>query len=240
MPLKKRKEALMSDNQAKNLEDFIEKYIQNKAKSETAESYRAWLEKKGATPKLDYSENLRKITESYNRSKAVYGTNAERSANLGLANSGYRDYLSQAAKEKFAADKTDTMRKFQSSEQKNRSAYSEYISKIMNSEQKDYQTIIKEISNYGVIDYDTAYRYAVSAGLSGDEAKSAAKNASDLSKNKLRISIMRSVISKSLTAKETKEYALSLGFSEEEANKIAQYAENINDYVDLNFDFIEK
>ena len=36
----------MSDNQAKNLEDFIEKYIQNKAKSETAESYRAWLEKR--------------------------------------------------------------------------------------------------------------------------------------------------------------------------------------------------
>jgi hypothetical protein len=227
----------MADTKTKSLEDFIEEYLQNKAKSETAESYGAWLEKKGLNPRLDYSEDIRRISDSYNRGRSTYGINAEKSAELGLTGSGYSEYISRAAKEKLLSDSADAVRTLQSKEKKNVSDYREYVDKLIRSEKRDYRTIVKELGSYGVVDYDTAYKYAVASGLSAAEAKIAAKNVSDLTKNKLRTMIMKAVMSKSLTGSETKTYALSLGFSEEEAGEIAKYAESINEYIKSDFDF---
>ena len=79
-----------------------------------------------------------------------------------------------------------------------------------------------------MINYDTAYLYAISAGLPSSDARAAASAATEANKQDLKRKISKTIVSKSLTSLQAKEYALSLGFSLEEAEEIAKYADSIN------------
>ena len=165
------------------------------------------------------------------RARSEYGANAERLAELGLGASGYSDYLNGKAYAEMQRSKSDARESYMETASKNSAGYQEYLQKYAEAENKTYERIVSEITAKGIIDYSTAYNYAVGAGLGGDIAKAAAKTASDMSRAKLKESILKSVITQQLTSTQAKQYALQLGLSEEEAAEVAKFAGSANEYV---------
>ena len=221
------------------LEDFIKNYIQSKAKSNTAESYEAWLSKNGIDSERIYADSIRDITGDYKRAKSEYGSLAESLGKLGLTASGYSDYLNGKAYSEMQRRKSGARDKYAENEAKNRQGYAKYLEERAESESSKYKSIIKSISDAGIMNYDDAYNYAVSAGLSGQAAEVAAQNASDIVRKKARENVLKTIISENFNTKQAREYALALGLSESEADELADYANKINrdsyyssDYLD--------
>ena len=217
--------------QTATLEEFVENYIQNKAKSSTEQSYADWLRLNGINAEKIYSDSISDITVDYARAKSQYGANAEALARLGLNSSGYSDYLSGKAYGEMQKSKSNAKSKYVESTNKNAAGYEDYLSQYTKAENKIFESIVDEISGKGIIDFTQAYSYAIGAGLGEDAAKAAAKTGSDLSRTALKKSIVNTVITKQLTSGEAKEYALQLGLGEEEADEIAEFAKKTNEYV---------
>lgn len=216
---------------SQTLEEFVENYIQNKAKSNTKQSYADWIISNGISAEEIYSSGIRDINLDYAKARSEYGPNAERLAELGLNSSGYSDYLSGKAYSEMQKSKSEARNDYAKAATKNTVGYQEYLRKYAEKENESYEKIVNEITDRGIIDYSTAYNYAVGAGLSESMAKAAAKTASDISLAKLKESIVNTVLSQQLTASQAKKYALELGLSEEDAEAIAKYASAANEYV---------
>lgn len=226
-----RKEKKRLTDESKTLEEFVENYIQNKAKASTKESYADWILTHGGGADRIYADSMRDIAADYAVARSQHGANAERLAKLGLSASGYSDYLSGKAYSEMQKSKSDARELYAKAASDNAAGYQEYLKEYAEKENKSYERIVNELTERGIIDYDTAYNYAVGAGLGDDMAKTAAKTASDVSRAKLKKSIVNTVMEQQLTSSQAKQYALQLGLSEAEAEEIAKYATSANEYV---------
>ena len=218
-------------DESKTLEEFVENYIQNRAKASSKESYADWIISHGGSPEKIYADSMREIAADYAVARSQHGANAEGLARLGLSASGYSDYINGKAYSEMQKSKSDARALYAKAASDNAASYKEYLSEYAKKESQGYEKVVEELTERGVIDYDTAYNYAVGAGLGEDIAKAAAKTASDLGRAKLKKSIVNTVMSQQLTSSQAKEYALQLGLSETEADEIARYAANANEYV---------
>lgn len=218
-------------DKSKTLEEFVENYIKNKAASSTKESYVDWLASNGVAADKIYSDSIKAINADYMKARSEYGANAEKLAGLGLTSSGYSDYLRGKAYSEMQRGKAAARDSYAQAARQNDRGYQEYLQKYAESESQSYEKIIGEITEKGIIDYTTAYNYAVGAGLGNDMAMAAAKTASDISRAKLKESITKTVLYQKLTADQAMEYALLLGLSDVDAKEIAIYAAKANEYV---------
>ena len=105
----------------------------------------------------------------------------------------------------------------------------------LKSYQKVKDQLIKEtqsrLSALGVINYDEAYEYAISSGLDESDAKSVAKNVTEVARNEAMVKITNAIVSKRLSMNQAKEYALALGLSEEDATTLGELAFKTNESV---------
>ena len=226
--LPKRKEEKMAES--KSLEDFVKTYIQNKAKSETAESYASWLKANGIDSEKIYADSIKDISADYHRQRSEYGRFAEGLADIGLTASGYSDYLNSAAYAEMQRRKAGARSKYSENEAENRRGYSDYLNEVREKENSTYKRVVDGIKNEGIMNYESAYKYAVGAGLSEEAASAAAKSASDMVREDVIKGAIKTIITYSYNAKQARAYATALGLSEEEANELAKYAESINAY----------
>lgn len=221
------------------LEEFVKTYIQNKVKSSSADSYADWLKANGVNAEKIYSDSIRDITADYERAKSEYGNKAESLAKLGLTASGYSDYLSANAYSAMQKRKAGARDKYAENEASNRSGYAKYLNEITEGESKAYKSIVSAITNEGILDYEEAYNYAVGAGLSEENAKLAAKTASDMVRRDVRERVIKTIIAQNFNKKQAKEYALALGLDENDAEELAKYASEINEYSYFGDDYLE-
>ena len=84
-------------------EDYLKKYIKNKAISSTKEGYAEWLKTNGVDSEKIYTDTLRDIEADYQKARSEHGVAAEKLAGLGLSSSGYSDYLNGVASREVAA-----------------------------------------------------------------------------------------------------------------------------------------
>ena len=221
------------------LEEFVKTYIENKVKSSSVNSYADWLKANGVNAEKIYSDSIRDITADYERAKSEYGNKAESLAKLGLTASGYSDYLSANAYSTMQKRKAGARDKFAENEAKNRSGYTSYLNEIIDKEGKAYKSIVSAITSQGIMNYEEAYNYAVGAGLSEENAKLAAKTASDMVRRDVREKVIKTIIAQNFNKKQAKEYALALGLDESDADELASYAGEINEYVHFDDDYLE-
>lgn len=215
------------------LEEFIKTYVENKAKSETRESYADWLMKNGVNAEKIYREAQSVINSDYARALAGYGKNAEGLHRLGLTGSGYSDYLNGKAYSVMQSQKQKALSEYVDNVRKNAKGYSDYIADLTKAQDEKIRKTINDITSKGLINFDDAYNYAVSIGLTGDDAKAAAKGGSDAARGALKEEIMKTVGKSAFTKNEAYNYSLGLGLTEEEAAEIAAYAEKMNKYFEL-------
>lgn len=210
------------------LEDFVKSYIQNKEYSSSKEDYRSWLSQNGIDSAKIYADSIRDITGDYKQAKSEYGSLAESLSELGLTASGYSDYLNGKAYSEMQKRKEGARAKYAENERKNRQGYSEYISGAAKKDYSNYTDVVNSISNAGILDYEEAYNFALQEGLSESSAELAAITANDMVKRKRRENALKTIIGKSFGRTQAREYALAIGFSDAEAEELAEYAYKIN------------
>jgi polyhydroxyalkanoate synthesis regulator phasin len=222
------------------LEEFIKTYVENKAKRESPESYADWLMKNGVNAEKILSDRTSIINSDYAKALSGYGKNAEALSGLGLTASGYSDYLKgkaysvmQSQKQKAISDYTESLRK-------NASEYSDYMTKITSETNEKIRKTVNDIVKKGFINYEDAYNYAVTVGLSEDDAKAAAKGGSDSARTELKREVMKAIKNSALNKNEAYNYALGVGLTKEEAAILASYADNMNKYFDLSDEEIDR
>ena len=208
------------------LEDFVENYIQNKINSNAEKTYAGWVIANGVNSDKILSDDVRKLTLDYRKDNGDYGILAEKLHGMGLSSSGYSNYLNEKAYSDMKSGIADAKKQFAQNEQENLVRYADYT----DAQKKKFTGIVNSIENAGMIDFDSAYEYAVNSGLSENDAKMAAKTANDIVRKRLKDSIMKTVISKNLTKQQTLQYALSLGLNKDDAAELSYYADYINGY----------
>lgn len=221
------------------LTDFVKNYIKNKEYSVSDEEYRRWLSNNGIDSDKIYAESIRDITGDYKRAKSEHGSLAESLSSLGLTASGYSDYLNGKAYSEMQKRKEGARNKYAENERENRRGYSEYVAGLAKAEKANYESVVSSITSAGITDYEEAYNFALTQGLSESSAELAAKTASDMTRRKAREKALKTIIGQNFGKTQALEYSLALGFSESEAEELAEYADKINrqnyyssDYID--------
>ena len=101
--------------------------------------------------------------------------------------------------------------------------------------QKKNDAIYKEakraLESSQIIDYDKAYAKALEFGLDEDSASSLAKTTTETARSAAINKVTTAIISRALTMNQTREYALSLGLSKEDADSLAELAFKTNESV---------
>ena len=213
-----------------SLEEFLDNYIARKTIKNEKKSYGDWIRARGVNSAKEYGDKLKSITESYISSASGTGSGSERISSLGLKGSGYERYLKSRAEETFADEKERALSDYAKSDAENRFGYESYLAKLTKDENKSFESVVKNIGASGIMNFEDAYRYAVSAGLSKEAAASAAKSGSEIAHKNLRDTVIKAIINKSLGGTQTKKFALGLGLSPEEAEELAEYARSVNYY----------
>ncbi len=106
--------------------------------------------------------------------------------------------------------------------EENQKAYEKAMNEI-------YKKVEAEFKSSGIVDYEKAYAYARNSGLGEEDAKHLAKTYTDSARNSKINKVASAIISKKLTKNQAKEYALTLGLSQEDANLLAEFAFKTNE-----------
>lgn len=131
-----------------------------------------------------------------------------------------------AKKEKEAIKNAEEIAaKAKKEKEENQNAYNKAMKEI-------YKKVEEEFKSSAIADYEKAYAYARNAGLSEEDAKHLAKTYTDSARNSKINKVTSAIISKKLTKNQAKEYALTLGLPEEDANALAEFAFRTNESVE--------
>ncbi len=217
------------------LEEFIENYLQNKKKENTATGYEDWLKTNGIQSEKIYADSIRDITGDYKRTRSEYGAVAEGLSNIGLTSSGYSDYLSGQAYSNMQKRKAGAISKYAENEAKNRTGYAEYLKE----RGEKYEKVLAGAQKSGIVNLEDAFSYALAAGLDNESAALLAKTVSDREKKRLRDSALDAIIKNKFNKKQAHEYALSLGLGEDVAKELAEYAYTMNSSAYYSSDYLD-
>lgn len=205
-------------------EQFVEAYLA-KTKAEAGEGYANWLNNNGSGAKETYANALRAAEIAYESSLGGYGVQGERTGRAGIG--GYSAYLDDRARAARRDAKETASAAYEASRTADRRGYAAYL------ENKHARTmqIIKNLTNKGIGDYQTAYDYALAVGADPNLAGVIASVAGEwegqtdgLTNSNLRLSILKRVVDLNLPEDASYRYALACGLDEESAREIAAAA----------------
>ena len=215
-------------NKSDSLEKFISEYISQYPRDDKkAISYSDWLKQNDrGTRKIKEETDL--AINALAKAKSAGGSLGESLGSLGLSDSGYAFFLRRQRVGEKTGILNEKKQELLDAESLSKESFRSYLSKNRTTTERVFRSTVNTIRSSGIISYDTAYLYAISAGLPSADAKAAASAATEINRSELKESITKTILSKSLTAAAAKEYALSLGLSREEAEAFGKYAEKIN------------
>ena len=216
-----------------SIQDYIDKYLADKA-SLKPKSYQEYIMHGGKGAAIVASDRKLSAENNYSRSLSSYGKHAETLAEGGLLGSGYANYINKAAEQKRKNELDMALGGALSIAAQNKASYSEYIEKIAEQSKKEQEKVLNRLEDSMITDYKTAYDMATKLGLSSDAADAVAKLVSETSIKKLSDKAIIDVVDKRMTKEQAQKYAEGLGLPAQEVEKIANYAEFINQKVNYN------
>ena len=222
----------------KTFEQFLKTYLDNQAIADPKESYTDWVKAKAKDPKTLFKEREDSIAVANLKSKSGYGKTAESLASSGLLRSGYADYINKRSDKIKLSSLNEAYTKYGSSEGESIRGYNEYIAARQKSDEEallgsyeSYSEVVSKLTDVGIVDFDSAYEYAISSGLSEKEAASAADTAVEVIKRGLKESVIKKALSERLSDGETYAFAMGIGLSEADARELAGYVKSMNNLV---------
>ena len=214
------------------LEDFIKNYVRNKSLTESDEGYSAWLKKNGQNSLGTLSDGISRADTALKKASGSYGKNAESLNSLGLSKSGYADYVNSTAKKEYADRLSSLNADYEATEANNRKGYESYLEAEQQKYRKTYEAALKSLEKSGIMNFESAYEYALELGLSEEDARGAAEKSTSLLIEETRKKIINDIILNRLGSAQAKEYALSLGLDEKTANELGEVAYDLYESVE--------
>ena len=212
------------------LEEFLKDYIKTQKLQRSKESFDTWTAKYGGDAVGSAAKRLMRLDAGYAKSNPGYGASAERLADMGLIGSGYGKYLGELSKRMLTEDRAEVAEDYAQALRENEKRYGEYSEKYDTDIEALQSSVTEDIRKSGTLDYDTAYLFAINAGLPDEEAMLAAKSGSALAKSEAKASVYNAIINKYLNSSEARELSLGLGFSEKEAREFGEFAKIYRGY----------
>lgn len=217
-----------------SLEELVESYLKDKESYQGADSYETYVKLKGKNPERAYFEGVSRLTSQRRRSGAGYGQRAESLANLGLSQSGYAKHLENLATRQYQEGVSSLESDFREENDALKSGYLKYLGEYLQKQNKLVADVTDRITRYGYIDPNLAYQYALSSGLSENNAKLASNSGTAAARRSLLKKVLKEISEMGLSADSARAYAKSLGLTDTDADKASEYAEKfLTDYTDV-------
>ena len=207
-----------------SLQSFFDDYIKNQSITNGPGDYQAYIKEQSA--KIDdlYGQAMEKLYSDNAKLRPTYGITAQHLSNMGLTNSGYAKFIDSKVKAQLETGKNDILSNKTEARTALASSYEDYIKDYVEDRNRLTVDITDKLINNRILDYNSAYSYAVSAGLSDREAKIASQN----SYNALRQSVITSIITEltnmHLTTDMATTLARSYGLNKDDVERVRNYA----------------
>ena len=162
------------------------------------------------------------------KSESKSGLSAELLHEKGLSSAGYARFVQNEAAKGFDRQRAEYDKSLAEVKEKNLSAYARYLTSHRQAQTDLQRTMIERIGRGESFDTENAYQIALAAGLTDTNARAAAELGVAAAKERASSRLLTMILEERLQDYRAKAYALKMGFSEEEAEKFAQYAKEIN------------
>ena len=204
-------------------------FVKKLKRSNEPESYSAFIKRELKEDKKSFADALRAAGEKAIRNSSPYGKRGETLAGLGLEDSGYGEYISELSKSLFRGETAAAEKGYADAQKAAREGYADYIGKYTDEQEKLYGSVVSEMTDATLTDYDAMLRYAKEAGLSGEYARLAADSAKAAVTAKLKQKVMNAISEKHYSENESYDYAIALGLTPEIAAELSEYAKKMNE-----------
>lgn len=201
------------------------------AKKNAPKTYAEWLASEGEDARGKYADALDAIERDAAAAMPGYGATAEGLASRGLAASGYADYLGGRAYAERQKLRDAARREYQSGLERNRAGYAEYLSGYASDEHALCERVGNKLLGSGIDDFDTAYNYAVSSGVSEKTAGRLASDAVAKTRAQRKQTVLDRVYRDGIDRTHAIIIALNAGLTKEEAEEIGEFAYQMSLYA---------
>jgi hypothetical protein len=215
-----------------------EKWTEEYLKKKKLYSYEEYLDALGTDSEKSYRESITRADTAYATAKASYSRRASSLLSRGLTASGYGDYLDGAAYAARSRAISDAQKEKTEAEERNKSAYAEYLAKAeeeasdaYDQMEKDTATAFSKLLSQKIVDEDAARDYLISLGVDEENATSLAEKNSEIlhSTQARRNAVLNFALKNQMRYKRAYAYATANGLSEEVAREIAKISQAARD-----------
>ena len=207
-----------------SLQSFFDDYIKNQSINNGPGEYQAYIAEQSAKIDSTYSNALENLYSDNAKSYAGYGTTAQRLSDMGLTDSGYAKYINRLAKTRLESGKDDLLSQKYEARSALGASYEDYIKSYVDKRNTLTANITDKLIGNKILDYASAYSYAVSAGLSDSEAKIASQNAYNALRQGIISSIITDLTNMHLTTDMATTLAKSYGLNNADVERVRNYA----------------
>ncbi len=224
------------------IEQFLQNYLKD-APEYGAKTYEEYAKEMGVDYEGDYAKSLRDAMTKQRRSAPSYGTTGQSLASKGLSGAGYASFLSDKIADTYAKDIEAAEDDLATGRSRLLNGYRDYLQRYSNNRAALRARVQKQLIDNQVYDKNSAYLYALDAGLSADEATAVSGTVYGAVRGRIRRQIIDRVAALELDAEGARLYALSMGLTEEDARSISEsakeYLKHYKDYSDGYWDYLE-
>lgn len=224
----------MATKKPVTLQDYIDKYLDENKELTSPKSYAEFIMHGGRGAAIVGSEGRLTAEKNYSKSLSTYGKRAEALGSDGLSGSGYASYINDRAERQKNIAYDMARGGEMAIDAENRTAYAAYLAKLGEEAKKMRDDVIKKLEGSMITDYDRVYNLALMLGLEDKDAGAVAKLTTETAIKTLSDEAMMTVVDKRMSKSQAQKYAESLGLPKAEAEKIANYAEYINQKTNYN------
>ena len=221
----------MATKNPATLQEYIDKYLSENKELTSPKSYAEFIMHGGRGASIVGSEGRLDAEKSYAKSLSTYGKQAEAFGSRGLYGSGYASYINDSAKRQKNIAYDMARGGEMAIDAENRGGYANYLSKLTEKAKKLRDSILNKLEGSMMTDYSQVYNLAQALGLPDKDAETVAKLTTETAIKKLSDKAIMDVTEKRMTKAQAQKYAMSLGLPESEVEKIANYAEYINQKI---------
>ena len=177
----------------------------------------------------DFENAISEYLEADSKNKVGYENELERLEEIRIAEEKKAEEERLKAEEKA---KKEALAEEKKAAEKAEKEKAELLKNEKTQKEKKYNDAKKGLEKSGIINYERAYSFALEMGLDEDQAAYLAKSTTEVARNEAIQKVTHAIVSKTLTMKQTKRYALALGLSEEDATALSELAFKTNESVE--------
>lgn len=222
------------------LKELEKLYLSKSPGKDKPDSYDLYKHKNNLNTAKSYSDAVSSLFASSKKNLSTYGANSRILNNKGLQNSGYSEYVDDAAEKSFVDGSKALKDSYVQKENENRSSYASYLEAYGKKQNGVRNSVMSHLVNNGIVDLGTAIAYGVNAGLSFEDAKTVGQSAYQVTKQKILNDILKQTATLGLDKNGAKMLATKMGLTSSDAEEIAnEVADLLRYYGTISKDYLE-